>query len=122
MSDLPGREAQEVGYAAFFGLPPFAPLARAAAVFAADVALPPFRPSETAAGFLRGMAFRVAVDVPLGQGLHASHRQGGDLGGQGLERGDVASRQCGIAAGHQVASRGVHVQDNTEPLGFCQVW
>jgi hypothetical protein len=104
----------------FFGRPPFAPLARAAADLASDVALPPFRPSETAAGFLRGMALRVAVDVALRQGLHASHRQGGNLAGQGLERGDVASSQRGVAACHQVAFRGVHVQDITEPLGFCQ--
>lgn len=105
----------------FFGLPPFAPLARAAAVLASDVTLPPFRPSATAAGFLRGMALRVAVDVPLRQGLHARHRQRGDLGGQVLEGGDVASSQSGIAAGHQFASRGVHVRDITEPLGFCQL-
>jgi hypothetical protein len=36
------------------GRPPLAPLARAAAAFASDVALPPRRPSATAAGFLRG--------------------------------------------------------------------
>jgi hypothetical protein len=106
----------------FFGLPPFAPFARAAAALASDVDLPPFRPSETAAGFLRGMALRVAVNVPLRQRFHASHRQVGNLTGQCLERSDVSSSQRGIAAGHQLAFRGVHVQDVTEPLGFCQVW
>jgi hypothetical protein len=38
------------------GRPPFAPLRRAAAAFAALRFLPPLRPSETAAGFLRGTA------------------------------------------------------------------
>lgn len=41
---------------AFFGLPPFAPFARAASAFASERTLPPLRPSATAAGFLRGTA------------------------------------------------------------------
>lgn len=40
----------------FFGRPPLAPLARAAAALASDFTFPPRRPSETAAGFLRGNA------------------------------------------------------------------
>lgn len=40
----------------FFGLPPLAPFARAAAALAAERTLPPLRPRATAAGFLRGTA------------------------------------------------------------------
>lgn len=51
------------------GLPPFAPLARAAAALASVVALPPIlpprRPSATAWGFLRG----------IGDALHAVERR-----------------------------------------------
>lgn len=48
-----------------FGLPPFAPLRRAAAALASLVrplfACPPFRPSATACGFLRGTASLAGV-------------------------------------------------------------
>lgn len=45
----------------FFGRPPFAPLARAAAVLASDVTLPPRRPNATAAGFLRATGQRLVA-------------------------------------------------------------
>jgi hypothetical protein len=108
----------------FLGAPPFLPFSRAAAALASERTLPPLRPRETAAGFLRGTALLsgdVAVDVLLRQGGHSSQRKGGNLRGQGLEQGDVASFQGGVAAGHHVAAVGVHERDITEPLGLCQV-
>ena len=70
------------------------------------------RPRATAAGFLRAMR------VPLGDVLRRERRdalqgQRGDLGRQGLERGDVASGEGGLTLVHEVAaglSCGVHAQ------------
>lgn len=72
----------------FFGRPPFAPFARAAAVFASDVDLPPLRPSFTAAGFLRGtehvQGFR-AVHVGRVEAMSLQH--GGDDAAQHVGQG-----------------------------------
>ena len=97
----------------FFGLPPLAPLARAAAALASDLTLPPLRPSETAAGFLRGMRFIPAFDVLGGERRHALEGQGGEFGGEALEGGEVASGEGGLTLVHEVAaglSCGVHAQ------------
>ena len=88
------------------GRPPFAPLRRAAIVLASDRALPPLRPMATAAGFLRGTACssHVTVDIALRQGWHALHRKFGNLFGEGLKAGDVASGKGGIPFSHQRAT------------------
>lgn len=68
----------------FFGLPPLAPLARAASALAADFTCPPLRPSDTAAGFLGDMLSRKtgAVEATFGElaqvGAHIGIAQRGE--------------------------------------------
>lgn len=109
-----------MSYGTFFGRPPFAPLALAASAFASDVTLPPFRPSATAAGFLRGTALVIAVNVGLGQWGDAIHRQFRDFQREGLEGGDVASGEGEIAAGHQVAAVLIHTRIKPYRLGYVK--
>ena len=64
------EEKDAKGYVGLLGgLPPFAPLARAALAFASERAFPPLRPSATAAGFLRR-----AISVAF-RGLHRQLRK-----------------------------------------------
>jgi hypothetical protein len=76
------------------GLPPFAPLAFAAATFAADVAFPPFRPSATAAGFLRAID-----DGPVMQ-VDASPMSG---------EARIADSEVFMAVAHSVSSQGAEI-------------
>jgi hypothetical protein len=106
----------------FFGRPPFLPLARDAAAFASDFTFPPNRPRATAAGcFLRGDMLRVpACDVLGGERRNALHGQSGDLGGEALEGGDVASGESGLPAGQEFAADavGVHTPIKANRLGI----
>ncbi len=90
--------------AAFFGLPPFAPLARAAAALASLVrplfARPPFRPSATAAGFLRRRTGIVLV---------ALHGQLGETFGDLVHRLPIALLDGVRASRHQLAAAGFDV-------------
>lgn len=95
-----------------FGAPPLRPFARAAAIFAADLEAPPLRPRLTAAGFLRGtplVAFHVSGDVLRRQFGDPFHRQVSDLEGQLVHARPVARVDGGVALGHQVTFRSVHV-------------
>lgn len=70
------RVADSMTYVGLRGLPPLAPLARAASDLASERTFPPLRPKATAAGFLRGIGASQSVSgseggvVAVASGAH----------------------------------------------------
>lgn len=93
-----------------FGAPPLRPLARAAAIFAADFDAPPLRPSSTAAGFLGGTTRdgRGQLREALRDFVHG---------------GPVAVFHGEVAGGHQLQAAsacGIHRPKIPKRLGYVK--
>ena len=111
----------------FFGLPPFLPLARAAATFAAVVAFPPFLPIATACGFLATGGTRLGVEpqvqragggVAVALGVERDRRAEGVRAAsvEGVNHRLLGARAHGVEGGRGVGVRVVrHHEDSINP-------